>query len=600
MESRVTNSRVVRVLSLFLYLQVFTSTVGIVAGFKLSSFRGKPASASLEFPNPDKLSNDNSRATIDLPLFIHTSPTEQNSFFAEALQLLNSMQHAPSCNQRAVASLVTSCQALSPGESERGQHAVSDLDHVKSLYAARLAICEVTGAGAAIPDKCSTIFPAGDNWKSKYKERTQDPQNTDEEMIQEPLLASCLRSLESKPQWWTSYSNSRQNAALMCHAVRFDIEKEELLNHHKRLTKVTSGLNGHLNRSLENAYTQAKQQHAFIQAIDGLRLKLLRDLRRDSASIHSRFTQLMTSATDMFQDANRELQGFVKPALTETAALSKQIQFSILSAREVKRVLNEVLIKGAKRNSDLIAAEQTALQTNAHLITDIHHSLEEAKKARIRFIAEDLNQLHVSMHSLSELVSNVTQRHTFLDDRVKHFNAVFSNFEQKASILQDMMIAQIMNQTRLQQSFHEDLRATQTLLQNITNAAIYLQATIGDAQSAFNTFSLWRGPLVSIVWWSWCAMISCIYAIFKMKLIVYVIFICVCAVVLLTSRAFGWLQAVEMPSPSILREATHADITCFALGFLFSAAAVTVMAIKEFPIKGKTAVNSNPDMIGLP
>lgn len=89
-----------------------------------------------------------------------------------------------------------------------------------------------------------------------------------------------------------------------------------------------------------------------------------------------------------------------------------------------------------------------------------------------------------------------------------------------------MMIAQIMNQTRLQQSFHEDLRATQTLLQNITNAAIYLQATIGDAQSAFNTFSLWRGPLISIVWWSWCAMTFCIYAIFKIKLIVYVIFIC--------------------------------------------------------------------------
>lgn len=38
-------------------------------------------------------------------------------------------------------------------------------------------------------------------------------------------IRECLQSLESRPQWWTSYSNSRQNAAIMCQAARADIEK---------------------------------------------------------------------------------------------------------------------------------------------------------------------------------------------------------------------------------------------------------------------------------------------------------------------------------------------------------------------------------------
>lgn len=318
--------RGVRILSLFLYLQILTSTIGRATGFKLPSFLNSQAPAGLGFPDIDEFSDDDSRISIDLPLLLHTNPAQENVFFSQALRLLDSMQHAPSCNQRAVASLITSCQALSPETSERRHytHSDSDLDHVKSLYAARLAVCEITGTGAAIPEKCLDTFPSHNSRRPQYQDSSQGFQVVDEERnIPATVLETCLRSLESKPQWWTSYSNSRQNAAVMCHAARFDIEKEELLNHYRSLTEVTSGLNMHLNRSLEDSYTQAQQHRAFIRSIDTLRQNLLRDLRRDSNIIQNQVTELLSGTRDMFHNANGEFRGFIENTLTEAATLTK-------------------------------------------------------------------------------------------------------------------------------------------------------------------------------------------------------------------------------------------------------------------------------------
>ncbi|OAL61846.1 hypothetical protein A7C99_6416 [Trichophyton rubrum] len=551
--------RVARIFSLFFYLQILTSTIGSVTGFKLPSFLNSQAPAGLRFPDVDKFSDVDSQISIDLPLLLHTNPAQENVFFSKALHLLDSMQHAPSCNQRAATSLITSCQTLSPETSERRHHTHSDLDYVKSLYAAQLAVCEITGTGAAIPEKCLDTFPSHDGRRPQYQDSSQGSQVVEEErIIPAAVLEPCLRSLESKPQWWTSYSNSRQNAAVMCHAARFDIEKEELLNHYRSLTEVTSGLNMHLNRSLESSYTQAQQYREFIRSIDTLRQNLLRDLRRDSNRIQSQVTELLSGVRDMFRNANGEFRGFFETTLTETATLAKQIKLSILSAQEVRRVLNEALVKEVKRNSDLVSAEQTALQANARLITDIQGSLTEVKQAGMGIVVEELNHLHTSM-------------------RVKHFDAALSHFEEKAAFLQNVMATQILNQTRLQQSFHEDLRTAQTLLHNITNSAIYLQATIGDAQSTFNTLIPWKGPLISIIWWLWFATVFGILTLFKTK-----------------------LMTIQIHTLITLHQVTPVEIICFALGFVIIALTIIIMAIKVFPFKLKLGLNLNPEAMRLP
>ena len=159
--------------------------------------------------------------------------------FAQALGLLTSLESSPSCNRLATSTLIKSCQSLGGSLETTGQESESPealLDNVKSIYAARLAVCELVEAGASVPAQCSPMTPkksARRQYKfGGYLGRNGSPENGGGgaggySSVSPAQLSHCLKSLESKPQWWTSYSNGRQNAIVICQAVRIDIEKGE-------------------------------------------------------------------------------------------------------------------------------------------------------------------------------------------------------------------------------------------------------------------------------------------------------------------------------------------------------------------------------------
>jgi hypothetical protein len=203
---------------------------------------------------------------------------QQESIFSEAIQLLNSMKSASSCNRIAATKLLTSCQSIDNNADTAKEDSVT-LDHVKSLYAARLAICELTGAGASIPPTCSTLYITQERLQDSNQSEKQyhlGSEALDSSML--TILHSCLKSLESRPQWWTSYSNSRQNAVVICQAARIELEKEELLNLHRSLTTNTAKLNKALQDTLQNTFAQSTKHRAFVEAVDMLRANLYREL----------------------------------------------------------------------------------------------------------------------------------------------------------------------------------------------------------------------------------------------------------------------------------------------------------------------------------
>lgn len=153
-------------------------------------------------------------------------PDDQTGTYSQALQLLNSMQKSPSCNRLAASTLLESCQTV-----DGSSHDVEEtLEDIKSVYAARLALCEISATGLEIPSDCKLLMPWDDQegqgslgWilgSGRAKLFAHDN-------IGHHQLSQCLRSLETRPQWWTSYSNSRQNAVVMCQAARVDIERGE-------------------------------------------------------------------------------------------------------------------------------------------------------------------------------------------------------------------------------------------------------------------------------------------------------------------------------------------------------------------------------------
>ena len=77
---------------------------------------------------------------------------KHNEIFNEAVIILDAMKSSPSCNRVAATRLVESCQSFGGKHTDDAQADEHEaLDSIRSMYAARLAICELDGAGASVP-----------------------------------------------------------------------------------------------------------------------------------------------------------------------------------------------------------------------------------------------------------------------------------------------------------------------------------------------------------------------------------------------------------------------------------------------------------------
>lgn len=150
------------------------------------------------------------------------SRPHQSAICSQALDLLDSLQTFTSCTRLATSALLTSCQTF---DDQHTSSTEPTLDDTRSLYASRLALCEIS-AGLNLPAECELLDLANDSdVKQQHHQRVGGGQSNSSHSFGTRQIRECLQSLESWPQWWTSYSNSRQNAAIMCQAARADIEK---------------------------------------------------------------------------------------------------------------------------------------------------------------------------------------------------------------------------------------------------------------------------------------------------------------------------------------------------------------------------------------
>ena len=181
-----------------------------VASFKiLAPFEGHAhAAETLD-------SADYDPANLIQPLSIQHSDVYHN-----ALSILDGIQASPSCHRLAASSLLNSCQSLDVPQNQ----AEESIEDVRSQYAAQLATCEISSAGSAVPHNCRPLVPSA-HFTSAKAPRASGRATPALTSHQKRQLCLCLKTLESRPQWWTSYSNNRQNAATMCQAVRVDIER---------------------------------------------------------------------------------------------------------------------------------------------------------------------------------------------------------------------------------------------------------------------------------------------------------------------------------------------------------------------------------------
>ncbi|TQB77581.1 hypothetical protein MPDQ_000122 [Monascus purpureus] len=371
---------------------------------------------------------------IDLVSFLNTKSQQHDAIFNEALSLLESMKSSPSCNRMAATRLVTSCQSIG-GKADRNEaDNYVTLDHVKSLYAARLAICELNGAGASVPPPCLSVTVPPAQKKGFFGFSTKGKsQTTMVDSMPAGTLESCLRSLESRPQWWTSYSNSRQNAVVICQAARVEIEKEELLELHRSTVENTFELNNRLQEVLRNAAAESLRHKDFLREVDAMRA---RDIKNATSRVG-------------------------------------HLQMVLQSVHE------EALARGEK----LLDTHQRNAQANFELASSLQSSLESVLKSDIVSISQKVENFDSALAWLMGRMDLILQQEVKISEHLRDFETALEESELRAERLRESQSLQseaIAAQFQAQETLQGNMKVAQTLLDKATATAANLQSMIDE------------------------------------------------------------------------------------------------------------------------
>lgn len=269
------------------------------------------------------ISQRNSSADdLDLVSFLSSRTRQHDAIFTEAVHILESMRLSPSCNRIAASKLVASCRSIG-GHGNPNPEEYIALEHVRSLYAARLAICEINGAGTSTPSSCLPVMPFTSSKKSLFGFSFDKSQVSPTDPPSADVLSNCLMSLESRPQWWTSYSNSRQNAIIICQAARIENEREELIELHRSIVDSSVKLNRGLQEALKMAAEDSARQRDFVHSVEVMHAQVAQDLEerqsRFRVILDGLFADAETGVTSMFATVKSAF-GDVK---TEVSAIEK-------------------------------------------------------------------------------------------------------------------------------------------------------------------------------------------------------------------------------------------------------------------------------------
>ncbi|USP81709.1 hypothetical protein yc1106_08983 [Curvularia clavata] len=324
-------------------------------------------------------------------LFRHTASRNQR-IITQALDIVVSMQTAPTCTQMAASHLMNECKLLEHAPEFTKTRPEAYLDNVKTEYAAKLAVCELLSAqplNSIAPPHCDVLVPAarhcnkgGGWWHARPAAIPGDKQCYPQ--FKEHQYMQCLKSLQSTPQYWTSFSNARQNAVVMCQASRDAIERENHLEVFKNLTQIVGDVNANMQKTTENYESLIHEQRRYAEEARGSHQELKKDLQavRTNAvatveAIDNKFHKFIESsvsdfikalATSQSDEMNRiveRMQRFSQDLTAESSQLAKyfsdQLQQYHGDALESLRINHEAQVHSYEVLSSYMSAAQDAM-----------------------------------------------------------------------------------------------------------------------------------------------------------------------------------------------------------------------------------------------
>ncbi|KAF7594001.1 hypothetical protein BBP40_010398 [Aspergillus hancockii] len=441
----------------------------------------------------------------DLVSFLNSKTIQHDAMFTEAVLLLESMRSSPSCNRIAATRLVTSCQSIEGKTNNMDSETHIALEHTRSVYAARLAICELNGAGTSIPPACLpvTFPPPHKKGLFGFSSKRKLPVSTSDS-IQAHMLESCLKTLESRPQWWTSYSNSRQNAFIICQAARVENEKEELLDLHRSVVDSSSKLNQALHEALRAAASVSFQHRAFVREVEAMNDRLAHDIERTQSRFKTVFEHAFYRIEARAISVANAIASVLGKVQDRATTLDKDLQNISAEANKLQYTFRDVLDGVLSRNGQIALAQQQDAMSHNELALSIRSTLQTLLQDDIAQLSQDIKTFDASIEWLSGRFGLLSERELNLSERLRKFEMSLKEVQVNAEDLHKVQLQQsetVKDQSRLQEKLQTSIRISQALLDKVSTTTANLQVMIDETTARykdlpslgllFNTYFRW-------------------------------------------------------------------------------------------------------------
>lgn len=327
----------------------------------------------------------NAAPSINVDVLFQYTTSRNQKVISQAVEFVVSMQTAPTCTRMAASHLMNECKHLEYAPDFAKSRPEAYLDKVKTEYAAKLAVCELLSAqplDPVAPPHCEILVPSssacsrGGNWWYPKPEQPSEkqcyPQYKDHQYTQ------CLKALQSTPQFWTSFSNARQNAVVMCQASRDAIEREDHLETFKNLTQILGAVTSTMQKTTEEYESLIRDQQKFAE-----------EARESSSRLKEDIQDVQDKAIATVGALDNKFHTFMQGSMAELiTALADNQSAEIVRIRQDMQEFSETLMSESSQLARHFSAE----------IQDYHerslHSLQASHQAQVESYSILSGQMH--------------------------------------------------------------------------------------------------------------------------------------------------------------------------------------------------------------
>ncbi|KAL9576941.1 MAG: hypothetical protein Q9203_007629, partial [Teloschistes exilis] len=459
----------------------------------------------------------------DLTALLQDTAAGSNQVYTQALQVLESLKASPSCHRLAASTLMHSCQTVD-GSSTNSEGSLEDL---KSVYAAQLAICEVTEAGSGPPKSCDPFLPNEQLRLGQTLNHGLDQPNGLGSKLKSQL-SICLQSLESRPQHWTSYSNNRQNAVIMCQAARFHVDKDEIIKLHQSMTKTASGANDALSRVVNAASEAMVRQEKFAKELRHFQRQLMQDLEVSKSETQSFLQSLNKNVDSTLQSITKRLFSKVGDVEREASKVQEALRSSATEAEALQSNISKVFQQAAEESAELAASQAKQWDATTSSTAELQNSLQSIRQHDVHSLLGAFDGIHnqLASHGTLTLVSNelvavMYARQHEMGERLDKLDKSFAGLESTAAALQATHSADAEAQLRLHSQVQIEMQVAQGLLADITASAATLQDTVHDTSSKVAHMVALGGVTNKVLNWGWSLVVLLVVYHFHPKVAGY-------------------------------------------------------------------------------